>query len=272
MVKTIQQMKRVSLSYPERPKKTDKDCCDSNGDPNPDAFDMAVFAWKEDYKSMKLRMDKYKGNESNAWALIYDQCSGESKNKLKGMQDFDTAKNGNNMAKLLTMIHGYCCQFGLLSNKYMAIVAANKNLFYFFQKIEQSNADYHEDFMAMLKVIEEYGGTVLMTNFPNMLKQELDADGIDLSKATSNQVKEGKKTVCKKFLAAQMLSGANREKYNNLKRSMKENFVTGTSTYPESPEAVLQILNAYQPPAGWNKRRQEAGAASEERAIFAQSD
>jgi len=35
---------------------------------------------------------------------------------------------------------------------------------------------------------------------------------------------------------------------------MKENFVTGTSTYPESPEAVLRILNAFVPPAGWNKR------------------
>jgi len=31
MVKTIQKMKKVSLSYPERPKKTDPDCCDSNG-------------------------------------------------------------------------------------------------------------------------------------------------------------------------------------------------------------------------------------------------
>jgi hypothetical protein len=53
---------------------------------------------------------------------------------------------------------------------------------------------------------------------------------------------------------------------------MKENFVTGTSKYPESSEAVLRILNAYQPPAGWNKHRQEAGATSEEGAIFAQSD
>jgi hypothetical protein len=44
MVKTIQQMKRVSLSYPKKPKRTDKDCCDSNGDPDPDVFDMAVFA------------------------------------------------------------------------------------------------------------------------------------------------------------------------------------------------------------------------------------
>ena len=65
MVKTIQKRKKVSLSFPERPKKTDKDCCYNNGDPDPDAFDMAVFAWKEDYKSMKLRMDKYKGNTSS---------------------------------------------------------------------------------------------------------------------------------------------------------------------------------------------------------------
>jgi hypothetical protein len=126
----------------------------------------------------------------------------------------------------------------------MAIVAAIKNLFYFFQKTAQSNADYHEDFMAMLKVIEEYGGAGSITHFPNMLKQELETNGTDLSKATSEQLKDGKK-----FLAALMLSGANGGKYNDLEQGMKENFVTGTSKYPESPEAVLQILNAYQPPA-----------------------
>jgi hypothetical protein len=99
---------------------------------------MAVFVWKEDYKLMKSRMDKCKGNESNAWVLIYNQCLEELKNKLRGMQDYDTAKSGNNVAKLLTMIRGYCCQFNLLSDEYMAIVAAIKNLFYFFQKAEQS--------------------------------------------------------------------------------------------------------------------------------------
>ena len=98
-------MKKVSLSYPERPKKkTDKDCCNSNGDPNPDAFDKAIFAWKEDYKSMKLRMDKYKVNESNAWALIYNQCSEELKNKLKGTEGYDIAKTTNNVAKLSTTV------------------------------------------------------------------------------------------------------------------------------------------------------------------------
>ncbi len=46
----------------------------------------------------------------------------------------------------------------------------------------------------------------------------------------------------------------------------------GISKYPESPEAVLQILNAYQPPAGWNKRRQEAGTTCKEGAMFAQTE
>jgi hypothetical protein len=98
----------------------------------------------------------------------------------------------------------------------MAIVVAIKNLFYFFQKAEQSNADYHEDFMAMLEVIKEYGGEGLMTHFPNMLKREIEADGTDMSKATNKQMKEGKKVVLEKFLAALMLSGANGAKYNDL--------------------------------------------------------
>ncbi len=195
-------------------------------------------------------MDKYKDNESNAWALIYDKCSPDLKNKLKGTEGYNGAKSANNVAKLLTMIQGYCCQFNLLNDKYMAIVAAIKNLFYFFQKGDQSNADYHKGFMAMLEVIEEYGGAGSLTHFPNLLKQELKGKGLDLSKTTIEELKEGKKTVREKFLAALMLNGANGEKYNDLKKSMKGNFVTGISTYPKSPEAVLCILNAYQLPAG----------------------
>ena len=66
-----------------------------------------------------------------------------------------------------------------------------------------------------------------------------------------------------------MLNGANASKYSELKRSMAENYVTGMSEYPESPEVMLRILNAYQPPAGWNQRKQEAGAGTDEGAMFA---
>ncbi len=68
-----------------------------------------------------------------------------------------------------------------------------------------------------------------MTHFPNMLKQELKADGTDMIKATTDKMR--KEAIRKKILAALMMSGANGAKYNNLKQGMKENFVMGTSTY-----------------------------------------
>jgi hypothetical protein len=131
MVKMLQHTKKVTLSYPTKPKKQDLQCCDKDGNPDEDMFKMAMFAWKEDYKSMKSRMDIYRDNELNAWALIYDQCSPKLKNKLDATDGYSGAKSANNVAKLLTMIQGYCCQCDLLNNKYMAIVVAIKNFFYF---------------------------------------------------------------------------------------------------------------------------------------------
>jgi hypothetical protein len=95
---------------------------------------------------------------------------------------------------------------------------------------------------------------------------------VDLSKANTDKLKEGKKTVCKKFLAVLMLNGANGAKYNDLKQSMKENFTMGTSTYAESPKVVLCILNTYQMTIGWGKRRQETRAGTKEGAMFAQTE
>ena len=89
----------------------------------------------------------------------------------------------------------------------------------------------------------------MLTHFPNMIRKEMSSKNIaDMSKVTPNELKEAKGIVRDKFLAALMLNGANAAKYNELKHSMAENYVTGTNEYPERSELVLHILNAYQPP------------------------
>ncbi len=50
---------------------------------------------------MKVRKDQFKDNQSIAWALIYDQCTPELKNKLKGTSGFYKAKGDNDVVKLL---------------------------------------------------------------------------------------------------------------------------------------------------------------------------
>jgi hypothetical protein len=98
MVKMLQQMKRATLSYPTKPTKQDPQRCKEGGNPDPDAFNMAVFAWKEDYKTMKSRMDKYKDNESNAWANIYNLCLLEFRNKLRSTEGYNGANSANDVA------------------------------------------------------------------------------------------------------------------------------------------------------------------------------
>jgi hypothetical protein len=89
-----------------------------------------------------------------------------------------------------------------------------------------------------------------------MIRKELSSKNIaDMSKAALNQLKDAKSIVRDKFLAALMLNGANAAKYNKLKHGMAESYVTGTSEYLKSPEILLCILNAYQPPPGWNVNR-----------------
>jgi hypothetical protein len=93
------------------------------------------------------------------------------------------------------MIQGYCCQFNALNDEYAGLVGAIKNLLNYFQKPTQSNLDYHKDFLALVKDIEEYRGARLLTHFPNMIKKELLSDNIDVTNATADQMKKAKKNV-----------------------------------------------------------------------------
>ncbi len=90
IAKAIHQLKRPTLDYPKQPARAKY--AETSGKIDENEFKMAKFAWKEDYKQMKYQKDKYKDNESNAWALIYGQCSPELKNKLEGTSVYDKAK------------------------------------------------------------------------------------------------------------------------------------------------------------------------------------
>jgi hypothetical protein len=115
--------------------------------------------------------------------------------KLNGTSGYEQSKNDNDVIALLTMVQGNCCKFGALNDEYVGLVGAYKNLLYFFQKPTQSNSDYHEDFLALVKVIEEYGGAGLLTHFLNMIKKELLSDNLDVTKATPDEMKKAKKKV-----------------------------------------------------------------------------
>jgi hypothetical protein len=58
---------------------------------------------------MRARKDKYNDNKSDAWVLIYGQCTPKLKNKFKGTSEYEAPMKGNNVVQLLIMIEGCCC-------------------------------------------------------------------------------------------------------------------------------------------------------------------
>ncbi len=62
-MESIQQLKCPTLDYLKQPTRVEH--TDNKGNFDEETFNMAKFAWKEDYKGMKYRKDKYNENESN---------------------------------------------------------------------------------------------------------------------------------------------------------------------------------------------------------------
>jgi hypothetical protein len=115
-------------------KPTKATCVYENNLFHEDKYEMAKFTWKEEYKATLYRKEKYKENELNAWALIYDQCSSELKNKLKGTSGYDTSKKDNDVMALLMMIRSYCCQFDTFNDEYMSIVGQSRTYYTSFRR------------------------------------------------------------------------------------------------------------------------------------------
>jgi hypothetical protein len=121
-------MKHPALAFPPKPTKATR--LIERGNFDEDEYEMAKFTWNEEYKATLYKKENYKENESNAWALMHDQCLPELKNKLEGTGRYQGRKADNDAVLLLVMISSYCCQYDTLNNEYKSIVGAIKNLLF----------------------------------------------------------------------------------------------------------------------------------------------
>ena len=82
-----------------------------------------------------------------------------------------------NAISLLHKIKGFCCKFDSTKQGNGAIVAADKQIYTFFQRNDMTNDDYFEQFNALVDTAESYGSSLGMSR--GLVDEELRLMGMD---------------------------------------------------------------------------------------------
>ena len=242
IVLAIRNRARPNLTLPPRPVK---------GTQSDAEFSLDIFDYQEERKVIAARERVYKAHESNAWALIFDQCSTGLKTQLEGAPGYAAARASNDIVTLISLIQGYCCHFDRQSQTYIAIAETFKSVCLLFQRAHQSNDEYFKDFTSLVETLETYGGNGALGYLPTMIASELQllcdqtSPPTPITSATDAMKTTAAETVRSKFLAALMLSGADRNRFGGLRDELANDFAKGEDCYPSSMPDVLNLMNKY---------------------------
>lgn len=140
---------------------------------NPTQFKMDLIHYNVAYKANAATEHIYKSHLVNAWGLIYGQCTTALKSKLKGLTDFTTAQQTNNIIDLLKLIQGLCCKFDIQSQKYVALAATFRQTYVYFQDNNTSDSDFFHHYKSLLCTLQAFGGDDAIGVIPNFVDDEL---------------------------------------------------------------------------------------------------
>jgi hypothetical protein len=121
-------------------------------------------------------------------------------------------------------------------------VAANKQIYVFYQKNDLTNEDNFEQFNALVDTAESYGSSIGMSR--GLVNEELKRMGTDRDGCTVAQRTQALAVAKEKYLAMLMLDGANKMRFGEMKEDMDLDYAKGQDTYPTTRNGVLRLLNS----------------------------
>lgn len=119
--------------------------------------------YKHEFDAAFTREERYKENKFKAFAVIYEHCTPSLQAQLKGSDDWSATISTQNAISLLRKIKGLCCRFDATRQGTRAIVAADKQIYVFFQQSDVTNNDYFEQVNVLVDTAESNGSSLGMS-------------------------------------------------------------------------------------------------------------
>jgi hypothetical protein len=132
----------------------------------------------------------------------------------------------------------------------MATVASHKRFYTYYQWDGLDNHTYHCEFMSFVETIETYGGLAAVRVIPIFLEEKitnLHKQGLiaDATAPTDEEHALAFNAVREEYLAALMISGANRDCFSLLLTDLQNQYGYGNDLYPKTTDQCLSLLNRW---------------------------
>ena len=211
-------------------------------DPNaPDKADLELICI-EAVKSVAKRRQKLEESLKKGYATVYDQCSQEVRDKLKGTRDWETVQATQSLDELIKRIEKVCVSFDDHKQSVFNLVQSLKTLFLYTQSEKDTVEEYVRNFRSLWDTVEAFGGSPGVHQ--GLVDTELRRRGI--TNPSDAQAEAAANVAIEQVKAALLISGADRRKFGKLKDELANDYLLGSDKYPDTLEKAGRILSNYQ--------------------------
>jgi hypothetical protein len=157
--------------------------------------------------------------------------------------------------QLLLIIRGYCCSFDANQQSTFALKGAKHRVQVFIQGYDVTVTDYVEYFMALVDVVETYGGAY--GNEPGLLREQLIKQGMsaaDADKTVANggpdaaKIKKAMVVTRECYLSCMILQGSDNSRFYQVKTDLQNDMMKGTDNFPKTVVQTTRLLSDYKVP------------------------
>ncbi len=175
--------------------------------------------------------------------------------KIWGSDLYAQADTDQDAVQLLLIIWGYCCSFDANQQSTFALEGAKHRVQVFIQGYDVTVTDYVEYFMALVGMVETYGG--VYGNKPGLLREQLIKQGVsaaDVNKTVANggpdaaEIKKALVVTCKCYLSCMILRGSDNSRFYQVKTDLQNNMTKGTNNFPKTVVETTRLLSNYEVP------------------------
>jgi hypothetical protein len=207
--------------------------------------DLLEHIWQQKVQAMEKRQNLLEENIKRAYALVLGQCLPKLIHKLKESNKYAMADADQDVIKLLLIIGGYCCRFDNHQQSTWA-QGAKKCMELYYQGYDTDMTDYIENFMALVGVIETYGGTY--GREPGLVKAQVLKQGVataDLDTPNPDELKKAKATCQEEYLSCMILHRANQSRYAKSKDDLCNDMAKGIDNFLKTIVETTRLMNEY---------------------------